>query len=194
VARKKKPSIVETIGEAFAEAVESALPEQKSKRYPGYKIYGGKAPVSSAADALGYRQLTRDELTRLGLSPTSRAYTTQRAGVKGLKKEKVVSRYSVLKQIRGVTPERYSQINRAKNANYPSPTGRSTNLAKRWRDENAPGSSIREVQRSPQYQAAKRALRTKSKRSAPRRIQALYDFGYIDHETYSEWMSMYEED
>jgi hypothetical protein len=179
---------------------------RKRGNYPGYKVSAIRLidalNKNVAHDISDLRQLTKDELKRLGKSPGARAYTTQKPGVKALNPAKVLSRRQVLKMARGASPERYAAITRAKNADRPSPTATATDLARAYQAKLEEGRKmgIREIQRSEEFKRLKKDARdhrvSKDKavndRRAHRRLAALRQLGLISEDDYHEWDSMYE--
>jgi thioredoxin-like negative regulator of GroEL len=148
------------------------------------------------AAAAGYRPLTKPELAKLGLSETSRAYTSQKAGVKSLRADKVLSRRQVRQQFvlrepgpvgRPLKQEAYAKMRRAKSGGVLSSDAAKKSAKKYARDH---GISVRAAQRSKEYQRKRRADqrlvartgkdRDRSEAGNRKRLQALFDLGQFD--------------
>lgn len=70
-------------------------------------------PRRAAVLETGLRPLTKAELTKLGMSPKARAFTSQAVGVKKLNPSAVVSRRQAEQRILGKTQEKLAALNAA---------------------------------------------------------------------------------
>lgn len=160
-----------------------------------------KAPVlartlaeQTLAAAEGLRKLTKDELRHLGLSPTSRAYTRQKAGIKlaSLKREKVVSRRQVRQLLLGGKKlEKYAKERRAAGGGR-NHTDRYYRYVRQWAADH--GITVQQARRDKEFRKLYRTATSKPKPgTGKKRIKALYDLGILDYEDYEQMRDEYGE-
>lgn len=163
--------------------------------------------------------MTPSELRHLGFSPTSRRYTTQQAGIqlRSLKAGATIARRTGEKTtVPRALYEPGARIARAQRGGLPSKTMKATDVARQFRDtrqlyDYTTGKqlTVREIQRLPEFQRLKKALhdirspkrlpagapmrsRTAARNATVRRLDALYELGYMDYDRYEDYLSHYE--
>lgn len=163
---------------------------------------------------MAYRPLTKAELKKLGKNPSTRAYTSQKANVKKLNPEAVVSRRKALQAAGGETLEAKAQRKRIERGGR-SPLDRFTRYLDAWRyklaadtDEpaltrgqarNSPAfkklysDSVNDSRRGPRRSETSHSAVSSSRRVAQtrRRLRALHELGAIDDEQYSDLIELY---
>ena len=139
----------------------------------------------SATLAEGLRQLTKPELRKLGRSDTSRAFTTQKVGVKKLDDSKVLSRRQAEQRSQSLgsskTFESLAKEKRTAGAGR-NPLDRYSNYLADYAETNdlTKGEARKDKGFQRLYKDSQN--RGRSRAATVRRLQALYELGVIDED------------
>ena len=139
----------------------------------------------AATSAEGLRQLTKPELRKLERSDTSRAFTTQKVGVKKLDVSKVVSRRQAEQRTQSLgssnTFESLAKARRTANAGR-APLDRYSGYLADYAETN--DLSKGDARKSEDFKRLYKDVKNPSKTRAAtiRRLEALYELGAIDED------------
>ena len=139
----------------------------------------------AATSAEGLRQLTKPELRKLGRSDTSRAFTTQKVGVKKLDVSKVVSRRQAEQRSQSLgsskTFESLAKAKRTAGAGS-NPLDRYSGYLANYADANdlSKGDARTDATFKQLYKDSQNQSRTRA--GTVRRLEALYELGVIDED------------